>query len=236
MAKDRKTETTTAHLEPLRELTPIEGEIVERRLPALPDYPDYRLPAPVPYGNTLVARLRYHGMTEALIACERLMQQATKLNEAAEIFTRSSIAYERQRNRFDQLDAILADDRDALELQLWRNKLERRAALADYLQEETEQKRKALPAPSSMSSAEVYAETLKEYLSEAATFTKLAAEMRKEFEGVVDEKVIEDFDQLVKNTFNFLKNHNKFSRQPPPSDTPDNITPLKRRRRDSDVH
>lgn len=230
MAKDRKTKTTAAHLESLPELTVFDGEIVEHRPPTLPDYPDFRLPAPVPYGETLLARLRYHGMTEALEACEWMMRRATNLNEAAEMFMRSSVAYERERNRFDQLDAILADDRDALKLQLLRNKLKRRAALADYLQEEAESHHEALPALPPKSSAEVYAETLREYISEAAAFTNLAAEMRKEFEGVVDEKVIEDFDQLVKNTFNFLKNHNMFSRQPPPRDTPDNITPLKPRR------
>ena len=231
MAKDRKTETTIPHLEPLPELIPIKGEIVERRPLALPDSPVYRLPAAVPYGDTLLDRLRYHGMTEALKACERMMQCGTKLNEAAEMFTRSSFAYERERNRFDQLDAILADDRDALKLQLWRNKLERRAALAGYLQEEAEKQREALPAPPPKSAAEVYAETLKEYLSEAAAFTNLAGQIRKEFEGLVDEKVIEDFDQLVKNTFNFLKNHNNLAGEPPPPDTPDNITPLKPRRR-----
>jgi hypothetical protein len=48
MAKNRKTETTTAHLEPPPELTALDGEILERRSPALPDYPDYRMPAPVP--------------------------------------------------------------------------------------------------------------------------------------------------------------------------------------------
>ena len=231
MANDRKTETTIPHLEPLPELTPIEGEIVERRPPALPDYPDYRLPVPVPYGNTLLARLRYHGMTEALNACERMMQWGTKLNEAAEMFTRSSFAYERERNRFDQLDAILADDRDALKLELLRNKLERRAALAEFLQEEDEKHRGALAARPPKSPAKVYAETLKEYLSEAATFTNLAGEIRKEFESVVDEKVLEDYDQLVKNTFNFLKNTSNLAGKPPRPDTSDNITLLKSRRR-----
>ena len=230
MTKNRKTQTTTPDFDALPELAPLQGEIVERRHPSLPDFPDYRLPRAVPYGDTLLLRLRYHGMTEALGACERLMRQASRLNEAAEEFKRSAIKYERESNRFDQLDAILADDRDALEYQLRTNKLRRQAEYFDYVEELAEKRRAALPSPPPKSPAEVYAECHRNYLTECQALSEHTKKLREEFAGDIDEKVLEDYDQMVRNSFNFLKNHSFFSQQSPPSDPTDNITPIKPRR------